>query len=51
MGADVAVGGGFGGGGGGMAVVDSSTSVHNSTVLAIGNGPHAPSIDDGLNIS
>ena len=37
--------------GGGMAtVVDSSTNVHNSTVLAIGNGPHAPSIDDGINI-
>ena len=51
MGADVSFGGGFGGSGGGMtAVVDSSTSVHNSTVLAIGNGPLAPAIDDGLNI-
>jgi hypothetical protein len=42
--------GGFGDGGLGAitTIVDSSTNTHNATVLAVGNGPHPASIDDGL---
>jgi hypothetical protein len=48
MGADMSFGMGGFGGGGITTVIDSSTSVNNASVLAVGNGPHPAPIDDGL---